>query len=470
MNLTIFYSWQSDLPNATNRAFIEQAIQKAIKAIKAEQETVLEPCLERDTVGVPGTPDIASTIFRKIDQCRVFVADVSIISPATSTDRKTPNPNVLLELGYAAKMLTWDNVICVFNTAFGDMGDLPFDLRLRRMCTYAATKEQENKAEEREKLASRLKEALVPILKQLAVKVEEDSAPRPLTPDAASARVKEFLADERFRIQLSELVMTQANDLAQKIGSREFPIQMPQLTVDTIKERLKRYEEMSQVALAIMIAGCYYGTQAHEKLWVDLMQRVANASGERAGFVDLRKLRGYPALLLLYGGGIAAIAADNYRTLLALLTKPKIPDEYLETDGPLLHLLTPYDVIDKDVANRAMGQNWHSPVSEHLLRLLREPLRPLMYDDRRYLGYFDRFEYLRSLLEIDTKADFPSIGRFGWRRRGVQQDVRKEVQTEEANAGQNWSLYKAGWFGGQRERFMEAKGKLEVMLARQSWH
>src|SRR5262245_6229364 len=133
MKVTVFYSWQSDLPNNTNRGFIQRALEKAIESIKAQEELVIEPCLERDTAGVSGTPDIASTIFRKIDECHIFVGDVSIINPKTRSRRKTPNPNVLLELGYAAKKLTWDNVICVFNTASGKLGELPFDLRLRRM-------------------------------------------------------------------------------------------------------------------------------------------------------------------------------------------------------------------------------------------------------------------------------------------------------------------------------------------------
>lgn len=34
LNYTIFYSWQSDLPNNSNRSFIEVAIKKAIKKVK----------------------------------------------------------------------------------------------------------------------------------------------------------------------------------------------------------------------------------------------------------------------------------------------------------------------------------------------------------------------------------------------------------------------------------------------------
>src|SRR5262249_9429019 len=144
------------------------------------------------------------------------------------------------------------------------------------------------------------------------------------------------------------------------------PVQMsPPPTMDIIKQRMQQYEEISQVALAIMIAGCYFGTQAHEKLWIDLLQRVANFARERAGFVDLLKLRRYPALLLVYGGGVAAVASDNYGTLLALLIRPKVPNEYHQgTDGALLHLMTPYDVIGKDAADQVIGQS-HAPVSDH---------------------------------------------------------------------------------------------------------
>jgi hypothetical protein len=50
MKVTIFYSWQSDLPNNTNRSFIERALEKAIASIKAEGELVIRPDLERDTL------------------------------------------------------------------------------------------------------------------------------------------------------------------------------------------------------------------------------------------------------------------------------------------------------------------------------------------------------------------------------------------------------------------------------------
>src|SRR5258708_32648261 len=101
----VFYSWQFDLPNATNRGFILKALENAAKAIRDDDSIEVEPVIDRDTDGVPGSPDIASTIFGKIDQAQVFVCDISIINSdalyqdATGQNvaaRPTPNPNVLI--------------------------------------------------------------------------------------------------------------------------------------------------------------------------------------------------------------------------------------------------------------------------------------------------------------------------------------------------------------------------------------
>lgn len=73
----------------------------AIKDVKADEELELDPCLDRDTAGVPGSPDIANTIFEKIKNADIFAADVSFIN-GELPGRRTPNPNVLVELGYAA--------------------------------------------------------------------------------------------------------------------------------------------------------------------------------------------------------------------------------------------------------------------------------------------------------------------------------------------------------------------------------
>ena len=159
MHRIVFYSWQSDLPNRTNRSFIQQALENVTKVIRSDDSVDVDPVVDRDTQGVPGSPDIAKTIFQKIAGADIIVADVSIIN-ASQQGRRTPNPNVLLELGYALHALGDERVILVFNTAYGMLEDLPFDLRMRRVMPYSMPETGQERSSERKALESKLDDAI----------------------------------------------------------------------------------------------------------------------------------------------------------------------------------------------------------------------------------------------------------------------------------------------------------------------
>lgn len=134
---TVFYSWQSDLPRKLSRDVIHGATSKAIERLMFDAAVEDSPRLDHDTQNVAGAPEIAGTIFKKIDQCGVFLADLSFVGKTTPTDtnkvpKQLPNPNVLLELGYAAAKIGWDRIILVMNVEFGSPDELIFDLRHRR--------------------------------------------------------------------------------------------------------------------------------------------------------------------------------------------------------------------------------------------------------------------------------------------------------------------------------------------------
>lgn len=137
MKLSIFYSWQSDLPNNTNRQYIMSCLKKTMKVIHKDNITISDWTIESDSRGESGTPELANSIFSKIDQCDIFIADVSIINQGENS-RKTCNPNVLIELGYASSKLGWDRILCVYNLLYGQIEDLPFDIRHRKPITYSS--------------------------------------------------------------------------------------------------------------------------------------------------------------------------------------------------------------------------------------------------------------------------------------------------------------------------------------------
>lgn len=159
---TIFWSWQSDLDARVTRNLVRDALTQAIKDLNVEIDERLE--LTSDTKGVPGTPDIVTTILAKIEKAQVFVGDVTPIAVSNS-GKALANPNVLIELGYAKHAIGLARIILVWNTAFdGAMIDkLPFDMRGRRAPIAFSLPEGATKGELRaacDKLRKQLHEAL----------------------------------------------------------------------------------------------------------------------------------------------------------------------------------------------------------------------------------------------------------------------------------------------------------------------
>ncbi len=154
MAKTIFYSWQSDLPNSINRGFIQDCLECTIDQLNKKGDLIVDFDIDRDTLDRTGSPDIVQSIFEKIDKCQIFIGDVSIINQHDQS-RKTPNPNVLTELGWAAAKISWDSILCVFNLCTGDPQTLPFDLRFRRIVTYSLDK-GEAKSSARTELVGKL--------------------------------------------------------------------------------------------------------------------------------------------------------------------------------------------------------------------------------------------------------------------------------------------------------------------------
>lgn len=200
MATTIFYSWQSDHPSKEGRNFIEKALEKAIENLSSGielQEAVREQIeLDRDTKNVPGSPNIFHAILEKIEKAALIVSDLTFVANRPNGD-PTPNPNVLIEYGYALGCLGERRVIQVMNTAYGEPSreTMPFDLlQHRHPITYhlpASASEEDRKA---------AKNGLVSIL-QSAIKTyfESDDYKRTLPMPAPVAYREPKHGRARFR-------------------------------------------------------------------------------------------------------------------------------------------------------------------------------------------------------------------------------------------------------------------------------
>ena len=128
MEYHIFYSWQSDLDERgiKQTAHIRNALNQSKKEIESKSD--LNLFIDEATRETVGAINIVDSIQKKIRDCDVFVADVSIINKR-SKFRKCSNPNVLFELGLACESVSWNNIILIINEHFGGFDDLPFDIK-----------------------------------------------------------------------------------------------------------------------------------------------------------------------------------------------------------------------------------------------------------------------------------------------------------------------------------------------------
>jgi hypothetical protein len=161
MECTIFYSWLSDVTTKinqrTNRSFIQTALKNAATIIAKDDSIEVVPRIDEATKGIAGAVDIAGMIFSKIKQADIFVGDVSIINDG-SKFRRTPNPNVLIEYGYAKLALPFHQHILIFNDASGNIRDIPFDLQGIKLIQYhlSANQSNEERLSQRKNLEQRL--------------------------------------------------------------------------------------------------------------------------------------------------------------------------------------------------------------------------------------------------------------------------------------------------------------------------
>jgi hypothetical protein len=190
---TIFFSWQVDTDSKTGRNLIERALERAVGSIGNDtsvDEAVRDLAVDRDTRGVAGTPPIVDTIFRKIDAAAAFVPDLTFVGTRRG-GRPSPNPNVLIEYGWALKSLGHLRIVPVMNTFYGEPtpNDMPFDMRhLRNPIQYKCAPDADDATVKRVKseLGKELEAAIRAVLESDEYRA---SLPQPPAPPPFQARI-----------------------------------------------------------------------------------------------------------------------------------------------------------------------------------------------------------------------------------------------------------------------------------------
>lgn len=448
--IKIFYSWQSWTPSARNREFIEQALEQALAKVKEVHDQSL--IIDRDTKGLPGAPAIADSILQKIEQCDIFVADVTIV--VKDDEHESPNPNVMLELGYAVKCLTWDRIILVMNKSLGSPESLPFDLRHRRWPLSYELESGQQKEPVRGELVGGLKGAIEAILHRGL----------PVVGETLTDTV-ERLIEQGEVISLDKLMRGQIEQVYQKTSSDSFFENRQTLLRnhnaakrDIWNVGFGLYFPECKQALDLFLSICWYGRPEQSKYISSAIKRWME---ERPNDPQPKTSWRYvPSLFLIYLAGTAAVGNNNWSYLAAALLS-----------NPTRHLYRP-DIVDYASEQVAENLIYHyqqdqipnnSTAGYPIGKPMQEALRPLfdrfMPSEDEFIQAFDLFEFLFALhhlhARMDTDLSKPLLPRYGDYRQYQKRSLDTILSFLEAGGKQsdNWELLKAGLFDSSRERF-----------------
>ena len=349
----------------------------------------------------------------------------------------------------------------------------------RRFSTYWSTRSPLSEkgkplAERRQAVVIHTKDAnhLFETLREKVQALGDMAAPHPLSAKMAAATVKRYLVDPSSKIRLRDLVHEETEKLFVEISSPTFGGQTQLQPPEELKKRVERYGALCETLLSVFVAGCYWGNEDATKLWVASLQRIANPSESGGGSDYLQKLSRYPALLLLYSAGLAAVAAGNDATLAAILTKPKARDNQSKNEA-ICSRIYPSAVMEDKLGCLLRGMDrHHTPVSDHLYVKLYGSLREFLPREEDYQDAFDRFEYMLGLVHADLNRRESKngwcgpVGCFAWKsNRSNQEDrISQKIGAEIEAEGANWPLLKAGLFGGSLEQLKTAKTKFDGFL------
>jgi uncharacterized caspase-like protein len=273
-------------------------------------------------------------------------------------------------------------------------------------------------------------------------------------------RTKEYLSEDKHRINLHDLVASQVRNVLSITSDDHFPMHGP-WSKEIFLERITKYENATKDICSMEALIGYWGTLSHLDILTLPPMRMAARLRAESGLVVWNQLRWYPILLLMYSGGIAAIAAGKYSNLRALFQSVVFD---LERSGKEATLLTAtfLNISELHDAFKALPghERNHTPRSEYLFKVLQPSLDDLLFLGTDYERLFDRFELFVALEFADqylAESRGPAwgpVGRFGWKyRRGHGANPFLNLLQEAEKAGGDWPPIVAGLFGGSIERF-----------------
>ena len=273
-------------------------------------------------------------------------------------------------------------------------------------------------------------------VQDLVQSISEVQRPHPLSSQVAVASLKRYLADNRYRIRLSDLVTGVVDRAWEATSPAAFPVSGP-VDHESATRRVRSYDAVCSTLAAIATVGAAWADAPHYRLWCQALERLG-AERSTGGTVFWLELARYPAVLLFYSLGLGAVSMERLGFLAEMLTTRLASRD--QKKRPAVQVLPPFCLFG--AGGRVMQmlegmKDRNTPLNDWIHTVLRSHTEGVVPNDQ-YDVCFDRFEILVALnfIYVRTKAGgnewFP-CGRFLHRRDSrarIIQEINESIETK----------------------------------------
>ncbi len=308
--------------------------------------------------------------------------------------------------------------------------------------------------------------AVASFQEMLSMKQEKEKWERRV--NSALDQLEEYLPDPAKKLKVRNLIIDEAKRLYTVLNDPESLKKDIDQTYAAIVERMEEYEGLTHSFLTLFATGCHSGGEWLQSLWAEALTILANPEERPDGEAPLVRLRRYPAMLLLYAGGTAAIAGGNYGNLTALLRQTQVRSYGL--NNAVSFGLAPGRIVYSYDEKHLKESGQHKmPFNSHLANFLKKALVRFTHSAEQHRECLIRFEYLYALVSA-SQGNGLIVGSFVWtseQNKGLQTYpptrvwIVRDTDAELDRVGATWPPLKSGLFDGPVERFRDFKKEVD---------
>ncbi|RJP72365.1 MAG: caspase family protein [Ignavibacteriales bacterium] len=289
-------------------------------------------------------------------------------------------------------------------------------------------------------------------------------------------KVKEYLADPKYRIKLDDLITNELKILIGNLNKDNFPAF--ERTENNIREGLKCYEQITQNIRTISVSVSYWGDRIQKNIQDKIINILCDHLNNSQKVPAVGK---YPIILQMYCIGLPLLAVNDYEGLYQLLNLNVVPyDNNTQSESFLLTYAKAYSDLDytKILTILKEHERQYVPINEYLFKTLQPMFEDILFLGNSYEQLYDRFEILLGLIHADIWGNkkngryWGPLGRYAWKFTGRgfgSINPFSQLKNEALEQKNNWPILKAGFFNSSFERAQKTLEEFEGNLLNLNW-